>query len=55
MNSEDKALIEKFGITSELKTIFHFDGHRYERLSDAVNYAKTRPRPRLQPKIEHEN
>ena len=55
MNSEDKALIEKFGITSELKTIFHFDGHRYERLRDAASYAKTRPRPRLQPKIEHEN
>ncbi len=55
MNSEDKALMEKYGIAAEAKTIFHFAGHRYERLSDAVNYAKTRPRPTLQPKIEHEN
>ena len=55
MNSEDKALMEKFGITVETKTIFHFGGHRYERLSDAVNYAKTKSRLALQPKIEHEN
>ena len=55
MNSEDQALIEKYGITVETMTIFHFAGYRYERLSDAVNYAKTRPRTALRPKIEHEN
>ena len=55
MNSDDKALMEKFGITTESKTIFYFGGHRYERLSDAVNYAKQGPRPALQPKIQHEN
>ena len=55
MNSDEKALMEKFGITAELKTIFHFDGHKYERLSDAVNYAKTRPRSAVKPKIQHEN
>lgn len=55
MNSEDKALMEKFGITVETKTIFHFAGHRYERLSDAVNYAKTRQFEASSPKIQHEN
>ena len=55
MNSNDKALMEKFGITAEVKTIFHFDGQKYERLSDAVNYAKTRPRSAAKPKIQHEN
>ena len=55
MNSDDKALMEKFGITAESKTIFHFAGHKYERLADAVNYAKTRPRSAENPKIQHEN
>ena len=54
MNSEDKALMERLGITAQSKTIFHFAGHRYERLSDAVNYAKTRPRP-TEPKVQHES
>ena len=55
MNTEDKALMERLGVTAESKTIFRFDGHKYERLSDALNYAKTKPRPPLQPKIQHEN
>ena len=55
MNSDDKKLMEEFGITAESKTIFHFDGHRYERLSDAVNYAKTRTQPELTAKMQHEN
>lgn len=55
MNSDDKKLMEQFGITAESKTIFHFDGHRYERLSDAINYAKTRAHPVLKSKIQHEN
>ena len=55
MKSEDKALVEKFGITAETKTIYHFDGHRYERLNDAVNYAKKKASAALQPKIQHEN
>ena len=55
MNSDDKKLMEEFGITAEAKTIFHFDGHRYERLSDAVNYAKKRKRPVPEPGIQHEN
>ena len=55
MNSDDKKLMEEFGITAEAKTVFHYDGHRYERLSDALNYAKTRTRSVLKPKIQHES
>jgi hypothetical protein len=40
MTDKDERTMEKYGITSETKVIFHFQGHRYDRLSDAVNYAK---------------
>ncbi len=40
MNDEDKAAMEKFGITYEQKLIFTFQGHKYERLADAVKYAE---------------
>jgi hypothetical protein len=53
MNTEDKALMEKFGITAEVKTIFHFGGYRYERLNDAVNYAKKAASG--DPKRQHED
>ena len=55
MNSEDRALMEKFGIAAETKTIFHFDGHRYERLNDAVNYAKQKKLAVSDPDLQHEN
>ena len=40
MTDEEKRAMDQFGITCEKKTIFHFQGHRYERLNDALNYAK---------------
>jgi len=46
MTDEDKRVMEEFGITSETKMVFHFEGHRYDRLSDAVNYAKSPHRVR---------
>ena len=55
MNSEELALMKQFGITVEQKVIYHFEKHRYERLSDAINYAKTRQAPTRQPKLQHEN
>lgn len=39
MTDEEKKLMVEYGITSEPKTTFHFKGHRYDRLQDAVNYA----------------
>jgi hypothetical protein len=40
MTDEEKQTMQQYGITHETKTIFHFEGHKYERLSDAINYAK---------------
>ena len=39
-SDQDKKLMAEFGITSQVKVLFYYDGHTYERLSDAVNYAK---------------
>lgn len=41
MNEQDEKLMSQYGITADTKVLFHFDGYRYERLADAVNYAKT--------------
>ena len=40
MNNEEKKLMDQHEITYETKTIFHFRGHRYDRLDDALSYAK---------------
>ena len=40
MTDEEKRAMDQFGITCEKKMIFHFQGDRYERLDDALNYAK---------------
>ena len=40
MTEEDKRTMDKYGVTCETKTIYHFEGHRYDRLADAVDYAK---------------
>jgi hypothetical protein len=40
MTDEDKIAMEQFGITYEQKTIFTFQGHKYERLADALKYAE---------------
>jgi hypothetical protein len=40
MREEDKAVMEKYGITYEPRTVFFCKGYKYERLVDAVNYAK---------------
>lgn len=44
MTDDDKRVMDEYGITSETKVVFHFEGHRYDRLSDAVNYAKNQHR-----------
>ena len=40
MDAHDNSLLAQYGIKAETKVLFHFDGHRYERLADAVNYAR---------------
>lgn len=39
MDEHDEALMNQYGITAEAKILYHFEGYRYERLADAVNYA----------------
>lgn len=38
--TEDDETMQRYGITSETNKTFHFQGHKYQRLEDAVNYAK---------------
>ncbi len=40
MTDEEKKLMDEHGITFETKTVFHYQGYRYDRLQDAVNYAQ---------------
>jgi len=40
MTNEDKQLMARYGITWETRTIFRFQGHQYDRLLDALRYAK---------------
>ena len=30
----------EYGITSHVKVLYRFDGYTYERLADAISYAK---------------
>ena len=41
MDPDDERLMDEYRITAETKLVFHYDGRRYERLADAVNYART--------------
>jgi len=40
MTEEDKALMAKYNIQSETKTVFHSQGYKYDKLKDAVHYAE---------------
>mgnify|MGYP001828355725 FL=1 len=40
MSEEDKKVMEKYGITYEQRTMFFWKDYKYERLADAVSYAK---------------
>ena len=40
MTRDESPLMDHYGITSEQKTIYRFRGLAYDRLQDAINYAK---------------
>lgn len=40
MTEEEKALMKRFGITVEQKSVYTYKGYKYEHLKDALNYAK---------------
>ena len=40
MTEEEVKLMERYGITCEQKTVYYYKGYKYERLDDALKYAK---------------
>ena len=45
MDEHDTGIMAQYGITAEKKVLFHYNGFRYERLADAVNYARLQQTP----------
>lgn len=41
MSEQDKTLMADYGITSSPKTVYFYKEYRYDRLADALAYAKT--------------
>lgn len=41
MSEQDKTLMAEYGITSTVKKVYTYKGYRYDRLSDALSYART--------------
>ena len=46
MSEQDNTLMAEYGITSTVKTVYSYKGYRYDRLSDAISYARTETRRR---------
>lgn len=46
--------MSQYGITAEMKVVFHSDGDRYERLADAVNHARTQQAPSRKDDTSHD-
>lgn len=40
MDDKDLKRMAEYGITAESRVVFHFGGYRYDRLADAINFAK---------------
>ena len=40
MSEQEKTLMTEYGITSSPKTVYFYKEYRYDRLSDALSYAK---------------
>jgi hypothetical protein len=40
MNEQDKKLMAEYGITSTVKKVYRHKEYRYDRLSDALSYAR---------------
>jgi hypothetical protein len=38
---EETELMTQYGITSDTKKVFFFEGHKYDKLDDALNYARS--------------
>ena len=55
MHDNDERLMAQYGIKAESKVLFFYGGYRYERLADAVNYARTQPAPPEQDDLPHDS
>jgi len=41
VNQQDKTQMAEYGITSSPKRVYHYKEYRYDKLSDALSYAKS--------------
>ena len=41
MREQDKTLMAEYGFTSSPKTVYFYKQYRYDRLADALSYAKS--------------
>jgi hypothetical protein len=55
MTEYDEQLMTRHGITAETKVVFHYAGHRYDRLADAVNYATAQAAGPVTPDSPHDS
>ena len=39
MSQDEKAILEKYKITTEQKTVYVYEGYKYDNFKDAMNYA----------------
>ncbi|WP_444993837.1 hypothetical protein [Aliikangiella sp. IMCC44359] len=49
MKANDTSMLKKYGITCEQKCIYKYKTYRYDKLQDAINFAK------LDRELEDEN
>ena len=40
VTEEDKVLMAQYDIKTETRTLFYSEGYKYDKLKDALNYAK---------------
>lgn len=40
ITEEDKVLMDQYNITTETRTLFYSEGYKYDKLKDALDYAK---------------
>lgn len=40
MNDDNENLMERYGITAKQSTVYMYLGRKYDKLQDALNYAK---------------
>jgi hypothetical protein len=39
-SEEEQELMVQYGITHEKKSVYFYQGHKYDRLGDAIRYAR---------------